>query len=226
MLSLGILGASATDAAAASFECVYVLHGLNRTARSMGKLAAELAREGFAVRNLDYPSTRGTFLEFVAELRAQVESEASTCDRVHFVGYSLGALVVRAYLAEAPPPSLGRVVLLGPPNHGSEIVDAIGDTWIFRAVMGHVGRELGTGRDSLPNRIPPPTYPTLVIAGDRVISPIGWLLIPGEHDGTVSVASTRLEGATEHTIVHRSHTFLMNAPEVARRTIAFLRDGT
>lgn len=219
------LAAAAEEAPEAPQSCVFVLHGLARRASSMDDLCGALAHAGFHAENVAYPSTEGTFDEMVSALATAVAERSQTCGEIHFVGYSLGALVVRGYLARSTPPHLGRVVLLAPPNHGSEIVDEIGWSWTFRALMGRTASRLGTGADSLARSLPPPSFPVGVIAGDRWINVLGWLFIPGVHDGTVSVASARLDGMTDFLLVHRTHTFLMDAPEVAAATIAFLRSG-
>jgi hypothetical protein len=212
-------------AAPPTAECVFVLHGLARGARSMARLSTRLSDAGFVVHNFDYPSTSEPFARLVDLLEARVDREGPSCAAIHFVTYSLGSLVVRAYLERSPPARLGRVVMIAPPNHGSEIVDSLGDTWIFRTLLGPVAPQLGTSPQSVPNRLGPPRYALGIIAGDRANNPVGWLLLPPPHDGTVSVASARLDGMSDFIVVHRSHTFIVRASEVAIETIAFLRTG-
>ena len=214
-----------TVGAADNRECVVVLHGLARSSRSMSRLAGRLLDAGFLVDNLDYPSTREPLDRLVAELARAVERDSASCPKTHFVGYSLGALLVRAFLQQTHPRNLGRVVMIGPPNHGSEIVDFIGGTWLFNAVFGSVGAGLGTSSESLPARLGPPNFEFGVIAGNQPINPLGWWLIPGENDGEVSLESTRLEGMSDFVVVRENHTFMMDAPEVAKETVAFLRTG-
>jgi triacylglycerol lipase len=206
-------------------ECVVVLHGLARSSRSMSRLVERLSDAGFLVDSLDYPSTRDAFDELVASLSRAVEHDSASCPKIHFVTYSLGALLVRGYLQRTHPKGLGRVVMIGPPNHGSEIVDFIGGTWLFHAIFGPVGSELGTSPRSLPARLGPPNFDFGVIAGNQPINPLGWWLIPGDNDGEVSVESTLLENMSDFIVVPENHTFMMNAPEVAKETVAFLRTG-
>ncbi len=144
---------------------------------------------------------------------------------LHFVGHSLGGILIRAYLAEDSPDRVGRVVMLAPPNHGSELVDALGDSALFRWALGPSGQVLGTDRNSLPNRLPPPVVEVGVIAGTSSVNPIGSLVIPEDDDGTVSVSSTRLEGMTDFLVVRSSHTFIMQSEEVAAQVVHFLRHG-
>ena len=139
--------------------------------------------------------------------------------------HSLGGVLVRAYLADRHPANLGRVVMLAPPNHGSELVDAFAEWTLLRAILGPTAAELGTGPGSLPNRLPKPSFEVGVLAGTRSLSPLGAYVVPGEDDGTVSVASTRLEGMADFALVDASHTFIMRSPEAGAQVVEFLRPG-
>ena len=206
-------------------ETVVLLHGLGRSSFSMKQLASSLEEAGYSTVNIDYPSTR---LE-VEALGGMLEDRLAACcleaERVHFVTHSLGGIVVRAYLAEHSPPNLGRVVMLAPPNRGSEWVDALRDVAVFEWIMGPTAVELGTDPESLPNRLPPADYPLGIIAGNAVVNPLGAELIPGDDDGTVSVERTQLEGMTDFIELPASHTFIMYSDDVARQVVAFLRTG-
>ncbi len=150
---------------------------------------------------------------------------STTSTRLHWVTYSLGGLVARSFLAAAGERHRGRLVMLATPNHGSEIVDAIGHLAIFRLAFGELATQLGTANDGLAKRLDVPDAEIGVIAGSRWINPVGRWLLDSEHDGSVTVDSTRLEGMTDHIVVPRTHTFLMNGPEVAREVAHFLHHG-
>ncbi len=225
MLARGGTALAATASSDSSKERVYVLHGLARGIRSMAKLSTSLSAAGYCVHNVDYPSTKGSFPEMVSALSRVIDSHRGSCSKIHFVAYSLGAIVVRGYLAERLLPQLGRVVMIAPPNQGSEIVDSFRHSRVFNRLMGPVAARLGTSAEDLAQQLGMPRYPLGIIAGDRWINPLGWMLIRGQHDGTVAAARARLEGMTDFVIVHRTHTFIMNAREVADQTIKFLRDG-
>jgi pimeloyl-ACP methyl ester carboxylesterase len=206
-------------------ETVVLLHGLGRSWRSMKPLENRLSAEGYKVHNFAYPSRDAGPAELVAELQRQVATCCGESPRLHFVGHSLGAILIRIYLADNRPDRLGRVVMLSPPNHGSEIVDSMGDSWIFESMMGPAAEQLGTGPDSLPNTLPPADYEVGIIAGSASVNPVGSMIIPGDDDGMVSICSMRLDGMADFIVVHKTHAFIMQSTEVTAQILEFLRNG-
>lgn len=203
-----------------------LLHGLIRSSGSMRPLERRLEREGYRVVNIGYPSTRlqpDSLVEhFAAELAACC---ASPTAKVHFVTHSMGGLLVRALHARAPIDSLGRVVMLAPPNGGSEIVDRLGGWWLFRKLLGAAGQALGTDSAAWPAMLPPVDFEVGIIAGRRSLNPLFSALLPGPDDGTISVASTRIDGAADFLVVRHSHTLIMRSERVHDQVVAFLRTG-
>lgn len=207
-------------------ERVVLLHGLARTWRSMEPLAEHLRAAGFTVHNIDYPSRDQSADELVALIADElVECCSQGGGPLHFVTHSLGGILVRAYLSRYRPPNLGRVVLLAPPNQGSELVDALGENLVFQSILGPTATDLGTDAASFPNRIPTPDYELGIIAGRRSVNPIGSAIIPGPDDGAVSIESAKLQGATDFIVVDATHTFIMSSAAVAEQVVRFLRTG-
>jgi triacylglycerol lipase len=204
-----------------------LLHGLCRSSRSMEPMARELTRQGYQVWNIDYPSRTATVEQLAESVvgRAVANCESSGATQINFVTHSLGGILVRYYLAHHSIPELGRVAMLGPPNQGSEVVDKLGHWWLFKKINGPAGDELGTDKNSVPNRLGPAHFPVGVIAGTRSINWINSMLIPGPDDGKVSVERTRLAGMTDWIAIPATHPFIMRNQVAMAQTVAFLRTG-
>ena len=207
-------------------EAVVLLHGLGRTAKSMAYMEERLVAAGYTVYNYDYESRKNEISSLVDNLQEFLEA---CCQgkgtSLHFVTHSLGGILVRALIAESKPDNLGRVVMLSPPNKGTEVADYIKDYSLFKDILGPASMQLGTGLDSMPNRLGPADFELGVITGNRTIDPISSLIIPGVDDGKVAVEKTKLEGMTDFLVMPVSHAYIMQKPEVVDEVIYFLQQG-
>ena len=210
---------------ASKADSVILLHGLARSDRSMRKLELELSKKGYSVHNVSYASTRKTIERLAEEAIGPALKLCPAEHKLHFVTHSLGGILVRQYLSHHEIENLGRVVMLGPPNKGSEVVDKLRDFPGFHFINGDAGLELGTGESSVPNRLGAANFDLGIIAGTRSINLILSRMIAGVDDGKVSVESTKLEGMHDHLEMEVTHPFMMRNSKVIEQVIHYLETG-
>jgi pimeloyl-ACP methyl ester carboxylesterase len=205
-------------------EIIVLLHGLGRNATSMWLLASRLEDAGYYVHRVEYGSLHQNPNEILTEISSQINQCCQQhTQSVHFVGHSLGGLMVRAYLQENKVDRLGRVVLLGTPNKGSEAVDHFSESWLLD-ILGPTAKVLGTDSNSFPKTLKAPYYPVGVIAG-VIKSKLNDPVIPGKDDGLVSVEATKIDEMTDFIIIETGHSMMRYNSEVADQTIEFIRNG-
>ncbi len=209
-------------------EHVILLHGLARTPRCMARMERSLGADGYTMHNVGYPSRRYDAETLVTEHIAPAieRSREQGAERIHVIAHSLGAILIRLYCRDHDSADIGRVVMLGPPNQGSEIVDKLGHLSLYRWINGPVGGQLGTIADSLPKSLGPVPFETGIIAGDRSINWILSRFLNGKDDGKVSVENTKVEGAADHRVIRCSHPYLMSSQQSIQLVRTFLASGS
>jgi hypothetical protein len=208
-------------------DYVMLLHGLARSNRSMVRIETNLSDYGFRVINLNYPSTEHP-IDYLANtvLRnviARCPKNSKT--KIHFVTHSLGGIIVRYYLKNHKLSNLGRVVMISPPNNGSELVDSFKDSYFYKKRHGPAGQQLGTTKESIPQNLGPVEFDLGVITGNRSFNPVSSMIIPGPDDGAVSVESAKVKGMIDFIVMPNSHTFIMKSKDVIMQIIHFLEYG-
>ncbi|MBN9083143.1 MAG: alpha/beta fold hydrolase [Rhizobiales bacterium] len=195
----------------------------------MASIAAALQRDGYSTLAPSYGSPWRSMVHIVDHLKPRIDRFAREIDGpLHFVTHSLGGLVVRALIASHRPEKLGRVVMLAPPNRGSELADLLFRLRLDHLVLGPVGQQLRTGRAGIDqDMLGRVDYELGIIAGDRPLDPVfPRFLLPRPNDGKVSVASTRLRNMRDHIVLPVSHTLMVYDRRVIAQILAFLETGS
>jgi len=222
-----IFGQIEPKTGAKTSDCVILLHGLGRTSHSMKKLEKSLSFQGYRVINLNYPSTKYS-IEFLAEEtlgKAIEQCNKTSPSKIHFVTHSMGGIIVRYYLKHHKLSNLGRVVMLSPPNQGSELVNHLKDSFIFKKINGPAAQQLGTGKDSIPLKLGAVDFELGVITGKRSLNPLNSIILPGADDGAVSVEGAKVASMKDFIVLPHSHAFIMRSKDTIEQVLHFLKYG-
>jgi len=228
LLAFGLLAAvAARGAATPEPDCVVLLHGIGMRGFVMNRLATALTAQGYRVVNISYPSREMAFEKLAGEyLPAQLKKhDVARAPRLNFVTHSMGSLIVRKLIQDARPANLGRVVMIGPPNHGSAAADEAKQNLLLGEYLGENLARLGTGENSIAGTLGPADFDVGIIAGEVALNPMFGDALAGKNDGAVTVESAKLEGMRDFIAVPYSHTVMLWRDEVIAQAIAFLRDG-
>lgn len=202
-------------------ETVVLLSGLWLPGGCLSLLKRRLRACGFDVRVFEYRSVRAGLSENARALQDFLHTLPA--DTVHFVGYSLGGIVIRALFELYPKQRPGRIVTLATPHLGSRVAThLIGHRWGARLLGRSVG-DLATGA---PQSWAPPARDFGSLAGNVGFG-LGmcFVRLPRPHDGSITVAETRLPGITGHVVLPAAHFSMLLSARVARETCRFLKTG-
>jgi pimeloyl-ACP methyl ester carboxylesterase len=194
---------------------VVLVPGLWMPAGLMALMAARLGRAGYATHCFSY---RGR-----EPVQANIDRLVRYIDGrpVHFVGHSLGGVLIYDLLSEYPSMLSGHVVLIGSPVRGCFAGRRLGSAAIGRWMLGACA-ERWSERDAVWRR----REPLGVIAGTRALG-LGRALgaLPGENDGVVRVDETIVEGMTERVLLPQGHSMLPVSRRVAGLVQSFISSG-
>ncbi|WP_261817163.1 alpha/beta fold hydrolase [Vibrio gallicus] len=216
---------------------VVLVHGLARSGESMQAMSNMIKKLGYQVCVVDYPTLVMSVETTLEKSAAQIEhcvtqfklqpTQAHQLREIHFVGHSLGGLMIRNYLGTHPnfvnSKMMGKVVFVGTPNHGSDVADFFAKFWLL-PLAGDTAKSLTSQPNSLPNSLPKPNYEFGVIAGIHSY-PILKYMFNNENDGLVSVKSARLEGMQDFIEVDVKHDSLRSDPHVTQLITRYISHG-
>ena len=207
-------------------ELAILLHGILRSKTDMLALEHALKKQGYETINILYPSREQSLEDLTAFVHNKIINHAAYSPEktLNFVTHSMGGLIARYYIAAHTPETLGKVVMLGPPNTGSEFADFLNDhpnlAGIYKTFFGPAGAQLTTAYKHIDDTI---TYPLGVIAGNQSINPLAFWVLDGDHDGIVPVERTKINGMRDHITIKTTHTFMMFNLEVIKQVLHFLK---
>ena len=210
-------------------ELVVLLHGILRSKTDMLPLSRYLQKRGYETLNILYPSRKMSLEDLTSFVADKIDERRKDRQKLNFVVHSMGGLITRYYIHTHAPENLGRVVMLSPPNTGSEFADNLVKNKFlskpFRVLFGPAGQQLQTTHHHDIGEI---TYPLGIIAGNASINPLAPLFIPrhkvGEHDGIVPVKRTKIDGMRDHITLKTNHSLMMFNPKVMEQAVYFLEN--
>ncbi|WP_309398188.1 esterase/lipase family protein [Cerasicoccus maritimus] len=207
-------------------KTVVVIHGLAASAGVMGHVENTLEADGYRVVNIDYPSMSKTLYLLAKDIRAKIVEETQGVDQIDFVTHSMGGIILRQIQLDDPLPNIGRVVMIAPPNHGSEALDIVASSAWAKMIFGPAGSQLAATNSKRWDAMGPASFEVGIIAGTLGIDPVVSSMIEGPDDGVISVESTKLDGMSDFVTVHETHPMLVFNGEVMDQMVAFLNTGT
>lgn len=200
-------------------EAVVLLHGMGRSWMSLALLSLRLRRSGYETHLFSYSPRRESLDELTQRLKALIDNEVEA-SVYHFIGHSLGNIIVRNGFRTGYPAGLKRIVMLSPPNGPAALASTMRHSRVYKWMTGDSGQKLGD--EGFYHQLPVPTVEFGVVAGDK-----GHRVGFNEpNDGVVRVENTKLEGMRDWVLVHHTHTFIMMASDTFTLCVGFLRNGS
>jgi len=208
-------------------DYIVMIHGLFNSSERMEDFEDYFAGKGYQVLNIDYPSTKYPIEELDKKfIKPMIDAIPVTeSQKIHFITHSLGGLVLRHYLTHNRPPQLGQVIMLSPPNHGSELADLLLKRRLVQRVAGPAAMELRTLDNRFFQKLGPIDYPLGIIAGNKSYTRSTERHLPGMDDGMVAISSMKLKGMKDFIILNEHHRGLTRNLEAMEQANHFLKNS-
>jgi triacylglycerol esterase/lipase EstA (alpha/beta hydrolase family) len=218
-------------------EIVVLLHGILRSNKNMLQLEKALKEQDYIVLNISYPSTKYSIEDLIVIVKKEIEKNindnfTSTENiRINYIGYSMGGLIARGVANKHNNKTLGKVIIIGTPNHGSEVSDDWQNNWFYKFLFGKAGQELTTKNiKNLDSALGKVNYTLGVIAGTSNEKYDKWgtdlSVFKGViNDGRVSVNSAKLEGMKDYIELYLNHYRLPSSPNTIEQILYFLANS-
>jgi len=211
-------------------KVVIAMHGLIRSRGVMIPMCKYLqANSDFETVNICYSSTRLS-LEENAQALAKVIANLGPVREINFVAHSYGNIVIRRYMADSVKagrrdPRIKRLVMLAPPNHGSQLANMFKGNAVFGLVWGSGGKAVVNWKDTAPTLIQPFCQFGIIAGGGKGGAAITNPLLSTDNDLVVRVEETALSGANDFTLAPLTHDAFMRSPVSQKQTLHFLLNG-
>lgn len=208
---------------------VYLLHCYFCPAMVMDRIEKSCVKENFTTVNYHYKSISENLDTLGHELYREIKN--SGIDSVSFVTHSMGALVVRSMLQysqlDEKFPDIFRIVMIAPPNHGSEMADFGSTVELLPNFLGPNLELMKTDSNSYVNNLPVPYRSEVgLIIGSLGSEKQGYNpFIKGDNDGLVTPASAKMGIEKDFAVVKEFHGLLPQRKIVCKLVVEFLKTG-
>lgn len=204
-----------------------LVHGINKSSKVLTGLEKFVGKQGFEVLNIDYPSTKFPIEHLIDIVHLHIHQKLQQeYSNVSFVGFSMGGLIIRAYLHKYKISNLGKVVLVGTPNQGSEVADFLKNNKLYQKLYGPAGQQLITEQEEFSEIFGSVYYECGIIAGSLPLDPCFVFMRGKPNDGKVTVESTKIENMRDHVIVKVPHWYQSRSKKIWFNILHFLKHSS
>jgi len=208
-------------------EHVIIIHGMGLYPFWMRRIERHLKKAGYHTHNIGYPSRKFPIPDLVENhIKPAIDAIPDDATALHFVTHSLGSILLRCYHEKYTIKKSGRTVMMGPPNQGSEVADALKNFKPYKWYFGAAGQALGTKETDIPPNLSAVKFELGIIAGRRHwMHLIAGMLAPRPNDGLVSVQSTKVKGMKDHIVLPIDHSMMTFYKPAIIHMLHFLKNG-